>query len=59
MKVLEDDTAPLFKGECGNLICIPPGFDPSLPAIALLSHTDTPRPTLHVHPVVTESPHPE
>jgi tripeptide aminopeptidase len=55
LKVVEDTTAPLFKGECGNLICIPPGFDPSRPAVALLAHMDTPRPTLHVRPVVSES----
>jgi tripeptide aminopeptidase len=55
VRVLEDGSAPLFQGECGNLICIPRGFDPSRPAVALLAHLDTPRPTEHVRPVVTES----
>lgn len=53
VRIVEDNTAPSFQGECGNLICIPRGFDPSRPAIALLAHMDTPRPTLHVKPVVT------
>lgn len=52
--VHEDETAPRFKGECGNLICVPPRFDPARPAIALLAHMDTPRPTLHVRPIVTD-----
>ncbi|MBK7256513.1 MAG: M20/M25/M40 family metallo-hydrolase [Ignavibacteriae bacterium] len=55
VKVVEDNTAPHFQGECGNLICIPAGFDPALPAVALLAHMDTPRPTLHVNPVVTDT----
>jgi tripeptide aminopeptidase len=53
--IREDNTASLFKGECGNLICLPPGYNPTRPALALLAHLDTPRPTLHVRPVVTES----
>jgi tripeptide aminopeptidase len=55
IEIREDATAPLFNGECGNLICIPPGFDPSRPALALLAHLDTPRPTQNVHPVVTDT----
>jgi len=53
--VHEDDTAPLFGGECGNLICVPRGFDPSRPALALLAHMDTPRSTAKVRPVVSET----
>jgi tripeptide aminopeptidase len=53
--VREDNTAHLFNGECGNLLCIPRGFDPSRPALALLAHLDTPRPTENVRPVVTET----
>ncbi len=53
VKVVEDTTAPLFHGECGNLVCIPGGFDASRPAVALLAHMDTPRPTVNVKPVVT------
>jgi tripeptide aminopeptidase len=55
LDIREDNTAPLFKGECGNLICLPPGFDSSRPAIALLAHMDTPRPTVNVRPVVSET----
>jgi tripeptide aminopeptidase len=54
IEVHEDDTAPQFNGDCGNLICIPAGFDPQRPAVALLAHLDTPRPTLNVHPVVSD-----
>ncbi len=53
--VREDNTGSLFAGECGNLICIPRGFDPTRPAIALLAHMDTPRSTVDVHPVVSDS----
>jgi tripeptide aminopeptidase len=55
IEIREDDTGRHFNGECGNLICIPRGFDPSRPAIALLAHMDTPRTTVAVRPVVTES----
>jgi tripeptide aminopeptidase len=55
IEIREDATAPLFNGECGNLICIPSGFDPSRPALALLAHLDTPRPTQNVRPVVTDT----
>lgn len=53
--VQEDDSARLFDGECGNLICVPPGFDPARPAIALLAHMDTPRPTMNVRPEVGDA----
>lgn len=54
VEIREDETAPLFGGECGNLLCIPRGFDPSRPAIALLAHMDTPRTTVGVQPIVTD-----
>ncbi len=54
LDIHEDATAPLFKGECGNLICVPHGFDPARPSIALLAHMDTPRPTRDVRPVITD-----
>jgi tripeptide aminopeptidase len=54
LDIHEDTTAPLFKGDCGNLICVPHGFDPARPAVALLAHMDTPRPTQNVRPVVTD-----
>lgn len=52
VEIREDDTARHFHGECGNLICIPAGFDPSRPAVALLAHMDTPRSTVGVNPIV-------
>jgi putative aminopeptidase FrvX len=55
VEIREDNTGPLFNGECGNLICIPRGFDPSRPAIALLAHLDTPRSTVDVKPQVTDT----
>jgi tripeptide aminopeptidase len=55
LTIREDDSAPLFKGECGNLILTPPGFDASRPAIALLAHMDTPRSTVHVRPVLSDA----
>jgi tripeptide aminopeptidase len=53
--IREDETAKLFDGECGNLICVPEGFDPQRPSLALLAHLDTPRSTALVRPVVTDS----
>ena len=55
VEIREDDTARFFNGECGNLVCIPRGFDPSRPALALLAHMDTPRSTAFVRPVLSES----
>jgi tripeptide aminopeptidase len=55
VEIREDNVAPRFGGECGNLICIPHSFDPSRPAIALLAHMDTPRPTASVRPIIKDS----
>jgi tripeptide aminopeptidase len=55
VRIVEDDTARLVNGDAGNLICIPPSFDPSRPAIALLAHMDTPRSTAGVRPVVSDT----
>lgn len=55
VQIREDNSASKFGGECGNLICIPQGFDPSRPAIALLAHLDTPRSTASVHPIIRDS----
>jgi tripeptide aminopeptidase len=55
VRIVEDNTAALIKGDCGNLICIPSSFDPSKPAIALFAHLDTPRPTEGVRPIVTDT----
>jgi tripeptide aminopeptidase len=53
LDIREDDAASKFGGSCGNLLCVPHGFDPTRPAIALLAHMDTPRSTADVHPVIT------
>jgi len=55
VRIVEDNTAALIKGDCGNLICIPPSFDTSKPAIALFAHLDTPRPTEGVRPIVSDT----
>ena len=55
VRIVEDNTAGVVNGEVGNLICIPPSFDPSRPAIALLAHMDTPRSTAGVRPLVNDS----
>lgn len=55
IEIHEDDAALKFGGDCGNLICVPQGFDPSRPAIALVAHLDTPRSTSSVHPIVRAS----
>jgi tripeptide aminopeptidase len=52
VEIREDAVAHNFGGECGNLICTPPGFDPSHPSLMLLAHIDTPRSTAQVRPVV-------
>ncbi|MFN0158020.1 MAG: M20/M25/M40 family metallo-hydrolase [Bacteroidota bacterium] len=53
--ILEDNIARTISGECGNLICVPPWFDPARPAIALFAHMDTPRSTIGVRPTLTDS----
>ncbi len=50
VRVVEDTTSQSFGGECGNLVCIPEGFDPGKPAIALFAHMDTPRSTVGIQP---------
>ena len=52
VRIVEDGTAARIQGTSGNLVCIPPGFDPSRPAIGLFAHLDTPRPTTGVRPIV-------
>ncbi len=55
VKVVEDETGSRINGECGNIIVVPEWFDPESPAIALLSHMDTPRSTSAIHPVLTQT----
>ncbi len=54
VNVIEDDIAPRFNGECGNIICIPRTCDPSRPTLALIAHLDTPRSTTDVKPIATD-----
>ncbi len=53
IKVIEDSTAEKINGNTGNLICFPPHYDPTQPAIALCAHLDTVTPTKNLKPVVT------
>jgi tripeptide aminopeptidase len=39
--VIEDQSAPVVKGNAGNLICFPPGFKADASAIMLEAHLDT------------------
>ena len=55
MRVIEDETASHINGECGNLVCVPDSFNPTKPAVALLAHMDTPRPTTDVRPHITDT----
>ncbi|HUI65886.1 MAG TPA: M20/M25/M40 family metallo-hydrolase [Bacteroidota bacterium] len=54
VQIVEDGTAALVGGQSGNVICVPPSFDPSRPAYALLAHMDTPRSTANVRPVLND-----
>ncbi|HXX63168.1 MAG TPA: M20/M25/M40 family metallo-hydrolase [Bacteroidota bacterium] len=54
VQIVEDGTAALVGGQTGNVICVPPSFDPSRPAFALLAHMDTPRSTANVRPVIND-----
>ena len=55
VRIVQDGTGPIVGGETGNIICIPPMFDPARPAVALLAHMDTPRSTANVRPVLSDS----
>ena len=54
VRIIEDDAAQHFNGECGNIICVPHTCDSSRPTVALIAHLDTPRSTVKVNPIVTE-----
>jgi tripeptide aminopeptidase len=55
LAIIEDSTGAKIGGNCGNLICVPPWFDPTRPQIALFAHMDTPRSTANVKPTQTGS----
>jgi len=50
--VREDDSAGMFGGTTGNLLCFPPGFRPDQPAMMLTAHLDTVKSTSRLTPVV-------
>lgn len=55
VRVVEDNTAALINGNTGNLICLPPTYDATKPAIALCAHLDTVQSTKNLKPIVTET----
>ena len=50
--VVEDDAAAKVRGNTGNLLCFPPGFDSDAPAILLEAHLDTVQSTVNLKPIV-------
>jgi tripeptide aminopeptidase len=54
VRVIEDDVWKKLGGNAGNLICLPPAFDPSKPAIVLAAHLDTVESTEKLRPVVKD-----
>ena len=52
--VIEDQSAPIVKGNTGNLLCFPPGFRVGAPAIMLEAHLDTVQPTGSLKAIVKD-----
>jgi tripeptide aminopeptidase len=52
--VIEDQSAPVVKGNTGNLLCFPPGFRADVSAIMLEAHLDTVQPTGSLKVIVKE-----
>ena len=52
--VVEDKSAPVVKGNAGNLLCFPPGFRADASAIMLEAHLDTVQPTRLLKVIVRE-----
>ena len=52
IRVVEDDSARLFGGTTGNLLCFPPGYRPDEPAVVLTAHLDTVKSTASLRPIV-------
>ena len=52
IRVVEDDSAKLFGGTTGNLLCFPPGYRPDQPAVMLTAHLDTVKSTASLKPIV-------
>lgn len=51
-RVVEDEAASKVNGNAGNLLCFPPDFNESAPAILLEAHLDTVQSTASLKPVV-------
>ena len=52
IRVVEDNAAPVVKGNTGNLLCFPPAFDEHAPAILLEAHLDTVQSTAALKAIV-------
>ena len=50
--VIEDAAGKALGGDTGNLVCLPPQFDPAQPAMMLTAHLDTVESTQDLKPVV-------
>ena len=50
--VIEDAAGKALGGDTGNLVCLPPQFDPAQPAMMLTAHLDTVESTRELKPVV-------
>jgi tripeptide aminopeptidase len=54
IRVIEDNVAGIVKGNSGNLLCFPPGFDEHAPAIVLEAHLDTVQSTAALKAILKE-----
>ena len=52
IRVIEDNSAGIVKGNTGNLLCFPPAFDEHAPAILLEAHLDTVQSTAKLKAIV-------
>jgi tripeptide aminopeptidase len=52
IRVVEDDSAAIFGGTTGNLLCFPPQYRPGQPGLMLTAHLDTVKSTAALKPIV-------
>jgi tripeptide aminopeptidase len=52
IRVIEDGAGKKLGGNTGNLICLPPNYDPTRPAMMLTAHLDTVQSTEKLKPIV-------
>lgn len=52
ISVREDDAGHKLNGNTGNLVCLPPDYDPHAPALVLSAHLDTVQPTAGLRPQI-------